>query len=431
MKNFVIKLGYLFSCTLVCLFGCGYAGGGEPTILNIYVNASLGSDVSGNGSPSAPYRTITHALNVAQENYTINVAAGTYDSSSGEVFPLYLKPNITINGDVSNSSNASRQTLITGVGIYTSPTLGGTYSVAIICANDATISGFQITAINGVGIWCEGQSTTMTISKNIIINSDYGIVVSGSAKPGIHDNVISQNNISGIETFSQSMPIIEDNTITNNAHGITINNSSHPVIGTAVSAGNNTIANNTNCDLNNATSNQISAIGNNWDDDPFLFTSASSCSNGSNIANTAGGVVLYQYIPSSDFPIFPNSSVIDITLPTNGAVLGSNEPRFTWTATGNKYVMLGLFSRPVILQNNSIQNNTDLIWVWHSGIGKGREGDVAFNDGLKVINGNLDGAVTPTPLDRGRTYYLAIWAWDEEGLEITNSSKEFYFTVTN
>jgi hypothetical protein len=63
-----------------------------------FVDALNGSD-NGNGSVTAPWKTITHALQSATTPATINVLPGTYDvSNNKETFPLQLPANVSLIG---------------------------------------------------------------------------------------------------------------------------------------------------------------------------------------------------------------------------------------------------------------------------------------------------------------------------------------------
>lgn len=71
----------------------------EKTISQVnvlFVNPSVGNDKQGNGSESSPLKTITQALRVATPNTVIMLAKGTYSAEIGEVFPLILKPSVTM-----------------------------------------------------------------------------------------------------------------------------------------------------------------------------------------------------------------------------------------------------------------------------------------------------------------------------------------------
>jgi hypothetical protein len=98
-----------------------------PTITplsSIYVDAATGSDTSGNGSMTSPYKTVTKAvavLNAAKSlspsGVTINVSPGNYDKANGEVFPIVVEKTVTING--SNYNTGTRPgsgSFVDGVG---------------------------------------------------------------------------------------------------------------------------------------------------------------------------------------------------------------------------------------------------------------------------------------------------------------------------
>jgi len=106
----------------------------------------------------------------------------------------------------------------------------------------------------------------------------------------------------------------------------------------------------------------------------------------------------------------------------------SATPAFVWKATDQRYVFLGVFKRRIEVNNYRIVNIDDNVWAWHSGLGRGREGNVYFSDGCDVINGELKQDSLPTPLPKGE-YYWAIWAWADDGIKISHSSEEMYFIV--
>ena len=67
----------------------------------VYVNPSKGRDAAGVGSSEvSPYRTIAYALQQAQAGTVIQLAPGKYNQQSGEVFPLEIKPGVTLRGNL-------------------------------------------------------------------------------------------------------------------------------------------------------------------------------------------------------------------------------------------------------------------------------------------------------------------------------------------
>ncbi|OVE73449.1 hypothetical protein BVX93_01700 [bacterium B13(2017)] len=83
----------------------GSAGGGGGGGLGYYVDAVAGSDVTGDGSISNPWQTLTYAMTQVDgvTATTIYMADGSYTTAIGEVFPIAAADNVTIEG---NSLNA-------------------------------------------------------------------------------------------------------------------------------------------------------------------------------------------------------------------------------------------------------------------------------------------------------------------------------------
>lgn len=131
------------------------------------VNVNAGSD-SGSGTPNSPFKTITKAMSLALENDTIRVAAGTYNVSSGETFPIVMRSGVQLKSDsgalvtIVDATGAGRRvfycennndvTLIEGF------TITGGFNKPTFANNARTAGG---------GIYTYGLDYT-TISRNII-----------------------------------------------------------------------------------------------------------------------------------------------------------------------------------------------------------------------------------------------------------------------
>ena len=73
----------------------------SPPVLStdLYVNASTGSNTTGDGSSVKPWKTITYALSqIIGGEHIIHVAAGTYNSALGETFPIIVKNRVSLLG---------------------------------------------------------------------------------------------------------------------------------------------------------------------------------------------------------------------------------------------------------------------------------------------------------------------------------------------
>ncbi|MDE5089544.1 MAG: DUF1565 domain-containing protein, partial [Trichodesmium sp. St16_bin2-tuft] len=166
----------------------------------LYVSSSIGKDYR-DGTKTAPLKTITYALKIAQPNTTILLAPGTYSRQTGEVFPLILQQQITIKG---NSFNRGQNVLIQGGGNFNSPTVKQK-NITIVVANNSALNGVTVTNpnIQGIGLWIE--ATGYSISKN----------------------TFTGNRLNGISIVGDNIGIIQENTFYNNLRsGITISDSS-------------------------------------------------------------------------------------------------------------------------------------------------------------------------------------------------------------
>ena len=101
------------------------AAGGD-----FYVDAVLGKNNSSAGTQAQPWKTISYAVFKADElsggaPCTIHVAPGTYDPALGEVFPIHMRPGISVAGA------GPEGTLVRGTGtelLFLFPSSSGPFS---------------------------------------------------------------------------------------------------------------------------------------------------------------------------------------------------------------------------------------------------------------------------------------------------------------
>jgi parallel beta-helix repeat protein len=274
----------------------------------VYVNPTLGTDSPSSGRESAPFRTISYAMQQAQPNTVVQLAPGSYTRDTGEVFPIVVRPNVILRGD---ESTKGQTVLIIGSGSYASPTFA-VQNVTIRAESDSSIRGVTVTNPNsrGTAVWVE--STNPSIRNSTFSNSlRDGIFVTGTATPTIEGNVFTNNQGNGVSVArtargeirgnvfqstgfgiaigDNSAPQVEGNQVVQNVDGIVVSNNARPVLrnnviesntrdgvvaianaqpdlGNAESPGENLIRNNGRYDLYNATrSNTILAVGNQID----------------------------------------------------------------------------------------------------------------------------------------------------------------------
>ncbi|CAK8721512.1 Parallel beta-helix repeat (Two copies) [Candidatus Electrothrix laxa] len=190
------------------------------------------------------YPSVNAAIQAAQENDTIRVAAGKYFER------ITLSPGITLEGGW-NSTFTKRD-----IAAY-STTLGGSSmgGFSVFGANNAVIDGFIITGGNppmiapgtliGPGIYA--TSINITIKNNLITGNNAAGIFLRTCNATLINNTITANGQAGIFLEKNSSVIIQNNKISNNlTAGINVG-------GTELStiiASNNTIHNNKRAGIN-------------------------------------------------------------------------------------------------------------------------------------------------------------------------------------
>lgn len=278
---------------------------GTSQVRTVYVDPARGSDRANAGTPTAPFRTITYALEQSNSNTLIQLASGNYSAQTGESFPLVIKPSVTLRGDEVNKGKSVK---IIGGANFISPSFAR-QNVTIRAEDGSQISGVTVTNPNtrGTGLWVESGSPVV-MNSTFFNSKREGVFITGNSSPKISNNVFTQNDGNGISAVRTSQgeirgnlfqntgfgiaindsasPLVADNQIIQNKDGIVISQSARPILrsnlieknvrdgvvaiskaqpdlGTARSFGQNIIRSNGRYDLYNATrTNTIFAIGN-------------------------------------------------------------------------------------------------------------------------------------------------------------------------
>ena len=82
----------------------------STTPTTYYVNPVTGDDTA-DGTQDSPFKTLTHALGQVRTGERIQLASGTYNTASGERFPLRIIAGVTVIG---NEANKGSEILIAG-----------------------------------------------------------------------------------------------------------------------------------------------------------------------------------------------------------------------------------------------------------------------------------------------------------------------------
>ena len=214
--RFILVIGALLVVTISSVQGPAPLGD------TWYVDSIDGDDLTGTGTSSAPFKTITHALDVASSWDTIRVEVGEpYDAANGEVFPIEMKRGVDIQGIWIPVIDGTIKPTISGGASYAIP--GTERFVSVLGADDASISGFKFIAISTsdspseTSILC--NSTSPIIQHNLFTGVDghAGITTLGNAHPVIRDNYFTGWRVPsfslawGITAYEESYPLVESN----------------------------------------------------------------------------------------------------------------------------------------------------------------------------------------------------------------------------
>lgn len=415
---------YLFPLLITgCNVGSVSSNSAPEPVGTIFVDSVYGNDLSGDGI-KFPFQTISHAIANRGSISRITLASGVYDAASGEVFPIVIPAGVTISSNLINVATNS-YALIRGAGSYTSQNLSLTNQVAFVLGDGASLQSVVVEGTAGVGIWTESGASV--IERSVIRGSNTGVVSAGSSNLKIDRSIIINNANVGVDVLNNALPIIKQTRITGNGVGIIVSASAKPSF---VDKSNELLAN-TFCDLRHLGSAAIEAQGIVWDDDQFSFSVLNNCVNGANISNEGAGSVSFQYIPPVGVPVFSGTQSLVLSTPSRGALLSTDQPDFSWIPGGSTITMMAIWDRPPSFVNGQLSDQSRIQWIWHSGLGTGVPGFLTFNDGRSVLSGDINNLAAPMPLQRGKSYYWAVWEWSENALNIRASSELSYFIILN
>jgi hypothetical protein len=125
-RGFFLLIAAIAIAGLASETGCTRRGQSTPIpptaspLTTISVNPLIGSDSTGNGTPTNPYKTLTKAVAVAKNSttpdLTIALAGGIYGAANGEKFPIAIPTGMTIAGTAYAAGPFNGGSFINGFG---------------------------------------------------------------------------------------------------------------------------------------------------------------------------------------------------------------------------------------------------------------------------------------------------------------------------
>jgi nitrous oxidase accessory protein NosD len=263
-------------------------------------------------------KSITHALQHAQDDMTILAASGIYDGTNGETFPLYLNDRITVVGEsrdgtiIRKNTDAVYGVQMNGEGprirrltIDNGGAANTVWQIAVYVGTDAVGAVIDSLTMPDPAYYSlirvnSATNTTITNCRLIAeVQSDRrGFeIVAGDSGTIIRNCVVSGFG-EGIFFNESSDALVEGCTLENNTYGVNMCcfnsdvQNPNPDLGGGARGGlgGNVIRNNSAHGLRNPTTNTIYAKYNTWGHSPPTVGSAA----GSDLYNEGTGSVIWE-----------------------------------------------------------------------------------------------------------------------------------------
>jgi len=102
----------------------------------------------------------------------------------------------------------------------------------------------------------------------------------------------------------------------------------------------------------------------------------------------------------------------------------NKNPLIKWDTIDSPMTIVAIANDSLTVKNNNIVNINSIMWIWHNGMKKGKNGQVYFAEGCNVEKGCIkynESIIDTLKIDN--TYYLYIWGFDYYGKNIKYASK--------
>jgi parallel beta-helix repeat protein len=306
----------------------------------LYVNAATGSDTTGTGSAANPFASIQAAVKAASPGSTVLVEPGTYTGMVTITVPLTLENDPANPGAVVLDATGQQN----GIQIQSG-------------ASGTTVRGFTIENAQQAGLLAIGPLTQLTIEDNTVENNAQGITPALEAKfidyealhlEGVSDSLVADNLVEnnldgGIYLTDEPGPsehnVIADNVVDNNKVDCAITLASHAPNHGIID---NTVADNTA--IGNGAAGVILATA-----VPGGIVEGNVISNNTLADNMDGGVSLHTHAPGS---IVADNVVVDNIIGVNHSFQIAGTP-----SVGISMLAAGSPITDTLIQGNSITGN--------------------------------------------------------------------------
>jgi parallel beta-helix repeat protein len=374
----LLLLAFLFTNVLS---GVSVKAAAPPPVINV---SPTGSDATGNGSPTNPYATPSHAVSVASAGSIIMVAPGMYNDMVTITKKVILK---------SNSSEPS-DTIINAAGKPNGIVAYGSSAAGTI------IEGFTVENADNHGIYVQ-DSYKVIITNNVVKNNGLNVIKGlGEDKAiqltGVSNSTVSDNRVIG--NLYGGIGVADDGSI-NSSWNLTAVPSAGIPAGQANPGSDNIIS--ANAVLAN-TPNHCSIVISAYNQGEGV---ANNIISGNVVVGNTAGVIVAADTPNT---VAVNNKVLSNTIENNGeagvvvhsnaggdVVSGNIISGNILSADGSGPKIIGIIiggEGPVAVQNTTITNNIIQDEYFGIQIVNGKQTFVGGNDMVSVempINGTV------------------------------------------
>jgi parallel beta-helix repeat protein len=192
----------------------------------LYVHPTQGND-SAAGSSTAPFKTLTRALQQVKPGMLIQLSRGIYSAESGEQFPLVLRGDVMV---VGNLPTQGKGVVIQGGGLYQSEEFGS-QNVTLVLQGTAELQGVTVTnpAPKGTGVWIEADRPLMSGCALSGCGRE-GVFITGEADPVISSCLFEDNGASGLALVRDARGEVRSNILRQNGLGLVISDRAAPIL---------------------------------------------------------------------------------------------------------------------------------------------------------------------------------------------------------
>lgn len=388
----------------------------------VYVDTMTGNDTPMTntndiyqGDQAHPFKTISGVFNRYPEfRGTISLRPGNYTPDTGEQFPLRIPDGVNV---VANTGATIR-----GNGNFETVGLAAR-SVTFVLQGESTLRNLSVDPVNTDGVLIINNAGNVKLDNVTIKNCFNGVYSAFSSNVNLTALSVTGCSGTAVEISGNSVLSLRNSELTGNAVGLIFSQSAS--LDKDSSNTSNQFKGNSSCDVKIEAEGEFKLYGNSWDHPESEIMASTVCGNGNDLVVAENSRVNIQQT-TFNIPLFNSDKFIYRNTPTDGALYKESELQFSWSNYQSNIQAVAIWDDYPRFTKNGVANIENVVWYWHSGM-NGNPSRVLYESGIRPQNGSVQSSTPPTPLTPGKTYYWAVWGWNDSGSRISEASDIGYF----